>query len=136
MTSQQMTHTIRDERLHYIPERNQPDPQTARLRDLIALIDQALTEDDNAKRAAKRHRDRAVARPDAPTVRPPTVAFIEDVEWMLGTGESVEIIAYRLGSTVNAIEVRLRRAGRDDLASKFTAAATAHRKAKARSVAA
>ena len=56
-----MTHTIRDERLHYIPERNQPDPQTARLRDLIALIDQALTEDDNAKRAAKRQHERSAA---------------------------------------------------------------------------
>ena len=61
MTSQQMTHTIRDERLHYIPERNQPDPQTARLRDLIALIDQVLTEDDNTKRAAKRQHERSAA---------------------------------------------------------------------------
>lgn len=61
MTSQQMTHPIRDERLHYIPERNQPDPQTARLRDLIALIDQALTEDFHAKAAAKRQHERSAS---------------------------------------------------------------------------
>ena len=52
---------VRTERLHHIPEQNQPDPQTARLRDLIALLDQALTEDYHAKREAKREHERAAA---------------------------------------------------------------------------
>lgn len=55
------TDQITEERRHYIPERNQPDPQTARLRDLIALLDRALTEDYHAKREAKRHHERTAA---------------------------------------------------------------------------
>ncbi len=43
----------------------------------------------------------------------------EDVEFLLGMGESVEQIARRLGRTVGAVEIALRRARRADLARAF-----------------
>lgn len=58
-------HDIRDERLHFIPEQEAPDPQTARLRELIGLLDQLLTEDYHAKRTAKRDQDRYYDRSEA-----------------------------------------------------------------------
>lgn len=63
-------------------------------------------------------------------------AFIEDVEWMLQTGESPEMAAVRLRATINAVEIRLRRAGRDDLAAPFTALVSARRKSNRRGAAA
>ena len=56
-----MTYDVRTERLHFIPEQASPDPQTARLRDLIALIDQALTEAYHTAREAKRQHERTAA---------------------------------------------------------------------------
>lgn len=49
---------IAEERKHFVPEQAGPDPQTARLRDLIALLDHALTDAYRAKREAKRAHER------------------------------------------------------------------------------
>lgn len=48
-----------------------------------------------------------------------TAAIIEDVEWMRDSGESPSIMATRLHTTVEALEKRLLRAGRPDLAAIF-----------------
>lgn len=40
---------------------------------------------------------------------------LEDIEFMVATGESVTIAARRLGRTVEGLEQALRRAGRSDL---------------------
>jgi len=45
--------------------------------------------------------------------------IVEDVEDLLGMGESVEQIPSRLGRTIAAVEIALRRAGRPDLARLF-----------------
>lgn len=45
--------------------------------------------------------------------------FVEDVEDLLGMGESVEQIPRRMGRTLGAVEIALRRAGRPDLATRF-----------------
>lgn len=52
-----------------------------------------------------------------------TPDLIEDIQWMLTTGESVEQIPRRLGMTTAAIEKRLRRAGASDLARLFNTSA-------------
>ena len=46
---------------------------------------------------------------------------IEDIEWMVSTGEHPTRIARRVGRTVGAIEKMLRRAGRTDLTPPFQA---------------
>ena len=46
--------------------------------------------------------------------------LIEDVEWMLATGEVPCNVATRLGMTPHAIEKAMRRAGRRDLAAPFS----------------
>lgn len=46
-------------------------------------------------------------------------ALVEDLEWMLGTGESPVMAAHRAGSTPGALARKLHRAGRHDLAVHF-----------------
>lgn len=46
-------------------------------------------------------------------------AFLEDIEWMLGSGEHPDRIATRLHTTRNTIARRLLRTGRADLARHF-----------------
>lgn len=46
----------------------------------------------------------------------PTPELIEDVEWMVATGEHPARMATRLGVTVRSLERRLLRADRRDLA--------------------
>ena len=45
--------------------------------------------------------------------------FIEDIEWMLGNGESHAAIVERIGPSATAIARRLYRAERPDLAAAF-----------------
>jgi hypothetical protein len=52
------------------------------------------------------------------TVRPETLALIEDVEWLLSWGEPPERIIPRVGKTRAAIQQTLRRHG-NAAASKF-----------------
>lgn len=52
--------------------------------------------------------------------RQTTTELIEDVEWLIETGEYPPRAARRLGTTQQALERRLRRAGRHDLANYFT----------------
>lgn len=46
-------------------------------------------------------------------------AFVEDVEWLLDAGEAPSAIAERLGRSLEAIQRRLYRAGRRDLARRL-----------------
>ena len=48
-----------------------------------------------------------------------TDELIEDVEWMLATGESLEMIAQRCGLKPGTLAKRLERAGRLDLSPRF-----------------
>lgn len=60
------------------------------------------------------------SRPCAGRARRSTCNYIvEDVEDLLGMGESVEQVPRRLGRTLAAVEIALRRAGRPDLAMRF-----------------
>ena len=56
-----------------------------------------------------------------------TEDIIEDVEWMLDTGEAPERIPQRLGTTPAALTKRMRRAGRPDLAAPFQTVRHTHR---------
>ncbi|RIJ76592.1 hypothetical protein D1871_10995 [Nakamurella silvestris] len=56
-------------------------------------------------------------------------AFIEDVEWMLSCGEHPQRIARRMHLNVSAMELRLRRWDRGDLAQVFNREAGAVRRA-------
>jgi hypothetical protein len=49
----------------------------------------------------------------------PRIAFVEDVEHLLGLGESRDVVAARIGSKRRTMARRLHRAGRHDLAVKF-----------------
>lgn len=49
--------------------------------------------------------------------------LVQDVEELLGHGEIPETIAQRVGKSAAALDIMLRRAGRDDLARPFNAAA-------------
>lgn len=55
----------------------------------------------------------------APTQAEQADAFIEDVDWMLRSGESAARICQRVNSNRTAIARRLGRAGRHDLAQPF-----------------
>lgn len=72
----------------------------------------------------------ARTRPPGRTGRD-TGAFIEDVEWLIDTGESAEMAARRLGCNPAAIVSRLDGNGRSDLASYFRAAAWRQRSQRA-----
>ena len=48
---------------------------------------------------------------------PAVAALVEDVEWLLSTGEHPDRIATRLGMTRHALTQAMRRAGRRDLAN-------------------
>lgn len=58
--------------------------------------------------------------------------LIEDIEFLLSLRTHPEHIANRLGRTPAALEAKLRRLGRDDLARPFSAAVTRERAARER----
>lgn len=45
--------------------------------------------------------------------------YVEDVEWLLHSGESPERILARLGTTAGGLAQAMHREGRDDLAKPF-----------------
>ena len=51
----------------------------------------------------------------------PIEDIIEDIEFMAACGESPAMMAARLGTSAHALDVRLRRAGRHDLSTIFSA---------------
>lgn len=107
--------TTRKQRLaRLIAERNAPptwwrtpDPDGLRHREELAVALAGWRDPDYERRTFK------------PTPAEKTGAFIEDVEWMLRSGETAGGVCQRIDSTPAAIARRLDRAGRNDLARPF-----------------
>lgn len=71
-----------------------------------------------------RHRDRPDLAGEREAARQ---ALLEDIEFMLATGESPAMVATRLHTTTVALEGRLRRLGLRDLAARFDREQTVER---------